>query len=82
MPNNQKVSAKQVTNLMLKYSNRWTKKRGRLNKQIKEYYQNPDHLDKQELSTMLGDTLADKIRDKQSNSYITYYVNKDSKFAN
>ena len=82
LPNNQKVSAKQVTNLMLKYSKQWTKKRGRLNKQIKEYYQNPDNLDKQELSTMLGDTLADKIRDTQSNSYITYYVNNDSKFAN
>ena len=80
LPNNQKVTANKINKLMLKYSNQWIKKRGKLNKQIKEYYQNPDNSEKQELSTMLGDTLADKIRDKQSNAIIRYYARKNSKF--
>lgn len=79
-PNNKKVTANKVNKLMLQYSNRWIKKRGKLNNKIKDYYENPEHLDKQELSTMVGDTLATKIRSKDSKSFVAYYVRKGGKF--
>lgn len=80
LPNNKKVTANKVNKLMLQYSNQWVKKRLKLNKKIKDYYQNPENLESQELSTMVGETLAHKIKTAGPTSLVAYYVRKDGKF--
>lgn len=80
LPNNKKVTANKVNKIMLQYSNQWVKKRGKLNTKIKDYYQNPENLESQELSAMVGETLAHKIKTTGPTSLVAYYVRKGGKF--